>query len=285
MSVIDSLLPLGTEPIPGDSPSGVSVRYEEVFGRFEGEINKLDNPSGPTIDWKQADADGRTILAERSKDILVAAYLCRALYELHGVEGASAGLTVCRSMLDTFWEGLHPQRVRPRRAALEWISERLTNLLDPLTVRATDQPHILIAQGVVEDIWNRYNDKFEGEDCGLASIRRRLGDIVNSNAPAATEATSGGESSATPGATASHGGGGGGASGPVGNRTVAIQRLNEVALYFSTYEPHSPVGMLVNRAIHWSQIGFEELFKELLKDRQDAQDHLWNMLGIKKPDA
>ena len=291
MPVIDSLLPLGTTPIPGDAPTGVSVRYEEVFANLENEINKLDNPAGPTIDWKIAAAEGQTILGERSKDILVAAYLTRALYALHGAEGMAAGLTICRDMCVTFWDGMHPSRIKPRRAALEWISERLAVLLDPATLSAQDAPHLASAYAVVEDFWTQFNDKFDGEDCGWATVRRRLAEIQSSAAPAAESGEAEGAegaASATGGApvgAAGGGGGGGGRSGPIQSRAAAIQRLTEVATYFSTYEPHSPVGMLVNRAIHWSQIGFEELFTDLLKDQQNAQDHIWTTLGIKKPDA
>jgi len=288
MPVIDSLLPLGATPIPGDAPAGVSVRYEEVFANLENEINKLDNPAGPTIDWKLAAAEGQTILGERSKDILVAAYLTRALYALHGTAGMSAGLTICRDLCTTFWEGLHPSRIKPRRAALEWISERLALLLDPATITAQDLPHLATAQAVVEDFWTQFNDKFDGEDCGWATLRRRLGEVQASVAPAAEEgapAEAGADAVGGGAMNAGGGGGGGGRSGPIQSRAAAIQRLTEVATYFSTYEPHSPVGMLVNRAIHWSQIGFEELFSDLLKDQQNAQDHIWTTLGIKKPDS
>jgi type VI secretion system ImpA/VasJ family protein len=278
----DTLLAIGTQPVAGDAPAGASARYDDIFARLEAEVSKLDNPSGGEVNWKQACADAAAIL-EKSKDLLVAAYLTRSLYALQGLGGVVDGVTVCRNLLDTFWEGMHPQRPRARRSALEWMSERLAVLVDPQTIRPQELPQVRAALEVVEDIWLRFNDRFDGEDCGLATLRRRLQEIASSDTSSASPATAGG-APAEAGATSSNGSTSMIASGPVVTRAAAIQRLNEVSDYFKTFEPHSPVGMLVERAIHWSQIGFEELFQELLKDKSDARDHIWNTLGIKAPD-
>ncbi len=56
------------------------------------------------------------------------------------------------------------------------------------------------------------------------------------------------------------------AGGPIRSRSDAVIRLEEVAQYFSTAEPHSPVAYLVRRAIRWSGMPFADVLNELVKD-------------------
>lgn len=64
------------------------------------------------------------------------------------------------------------------------------------------------------------------------------------------------------------------------SRQEAVQHLSQAAAYFSTSEPHSPVGYLIKRAIRWANLPFEELLAELLKDGQHL-DQVKDVLGLK----
>jgi type VI secretion system protein VasJ len=284
MLATDTLLPLGTAPIPGENPAGASARYEESFTRLEAEMSKLENPSGGEVDWKAAITDATAILREKSKDLLVGAYLARALLQQHGVEGLAAGLAILQGMTTAFWEGLQPNRPRARRGALEWVSERAAAALDPSQLRPNDLAHVPAALASTEAMWSALADKFEGEDAGLASLRRRLKELGEG---AAAGGSAGADGAATSAADAGAGGAGASpraaAGGPATTRAAAIQRLSEAADYFRRYEPHSPVGYLVGRAMQWSEKSFEDIFAELLKGKKDAQDHIWDALGIPIP--
>ncbi len=283
MLATDTLLPLGSQPIPGDNPAGASARYDEAFTRLEAEMSKLENPSGGEVDWKTVIDDASAILREKSKDLLVGAYLARGLQQQHGVEGLAAGLAVLQGMTTTFWDGLQPNRPRARRGALAWISERAAVLLEPASLRPNDLAHVPAALASAEAMWTGLADKFEGEDAGVATIRRRLKEL-NEGASASASA-----SGADPAAQGAGGDGGavggarGGAQGPANTRAAAIQRLSEAADYFKRYEPHSPVGYLVGCAMQWSEKSFEDIFGELLKGKKEAQDHIWDALGIPIP--
>jgi type VI secretion system protein VasJ len=283
MLATDTLLPLGSQPIPGDNPAGAPARYEEAFTRLEAEMSKLENPSGGEVDWKTVIDDASAILREKSKDLLVGAYLARGLQQQHGVEGLAAGLAVLQGMTTTFWDGLQPSRPRARRGALEWISERAAVLLEPASLRPNDLAHVPAALASAEAMWTGLADKFEGEDAGVATIRRRLKEL---NEGASASAAANGADPAAQGAGGDGGAGGGargGAQGPATTRAAAIQRLSEAADYFKRYEPHSPVGYLVGRAMQWSEKSFEDIFAELLKGKKEAQDHIWDALGIPIP--
>jgi type VI secretion system protein ImpA len=63
------------------------------------------------------------------------------------------------------------------------------------------------------------------------------------------------------------------------SRHEAIQHLSQAAAYFSSAEPHSPVGYLIRRAIRWANMPFEDLLAELLKDGQPL-DQVKDVLGL-----
>lgn len=90
------------------------------------------------------------------------------------------------------------------------------------------------------------------------------------NAGAAGEASEG-----ATGAEASAGA----ATGPIGSRAAAVAKLTEVAAWFRRAEPHSPVSFLIERAVRWANMPFEELVRDYIKD-QNAQGQIWETLGI-----
>ena len=69
------------------------------------------------------------------------------------------------------------------------------------------------------------------------------------------------------------------AKGPIGSRAAAVAKLTEVAAWFRRAEPHSPVSFLIERAVRWANMPFEELVRDYIKD-QNAQGQIWETLGI-----
>jgi type VI secretion system protein ImpA len=86
--------------------------------------------------------------------------------------------------------------------------------------------------------------------------------------------TQGAEGAESKGAAAN-----GAASGPISSREDALSRLREVADYFRQTEPHSPVPYLIQRAINWSRMSFDQLLVELVKDK-NSRNEISSTLGI-----
>lgn len=76
--------------------------------------------------------------------------------------------------------------------------------------------------------------------------------------------------------------GGGGISGPIKTREDAFRRLAEVATFLRQKEPQNPIYLLVERAVLWSRMPFEQLLHELIKDA-GARDQVTELLGIRPP--
>jgi type VI secretion system protein ImpA len=80
---------------------------------------------------------------------------------------------------------------------------------------------------------------------------------------------------------AAHAAGGGTVSrGPIGSRQDALTKLREVAEFFRRTEPHSPVSHLVERAVRWGHMSFEEVMRDVVKN-DTALSEIWETLGIR----
>jgi type VI secretion system protein ImpA len=137
--VVDVLL----KPVPGDEPTGTSARYDPVIAQVR-IARDFDDPSLPQGEWERplkkadwslvAELCSKT-LGERSKDLLIAAWLTEAWIHLHQVDGLRAGVRLIKGLLNTYWDGVHPRQSEDgdydaRVAPLAWINEIL-----PLTLR------------------------------------------------------------------------------------------------------------------------------------------------------
>lgn len=74
-----------------------------------------------------------------------------------------------------------------------------------------------------------------------------------------------------------------GSVGPAGSRQAALARLAEAAAYFRRAEPHSPVAALVERAIRWGHMSYEDLMRDYVKD-ESTLAQVWDVLGIPRED-
>ena len=123
-------------PIPGDNPSGQSVRLTPVYDRIR-EARREDDALAQgawQIERKVADHSlaiklVQDVLATQSKDLQLAAWLCDSLLRRDGIAGLRDGITLCRALLDRFWDTLYPQveegEFDDRLAPVEWISSKL----------------------------------------------------------------------------------------------------------------------------------------------------------------
>ncbi|MDR2092563.1 MAG: type VI secretion system protein TssA [Azoarcus sp.] len=53
----------------------------------------------------------------------------------------------------------------------------------------------------------------------------------------------------------------------LGNRNDAIRQLRAVAYWFRSHEPHSPVALLIERAVQWAEMPFEGWLSDVIKDK------------------
>lgn len=134
-------MPLRTdllEPIEGSNPAGEDLTYELILDELqEARREDLDVEQG---DWerplKRADHGlaiklASDILAKRSKDLTVAAWLSESLLWQDGFAGLASGITLMKDLLDNFWDHVYPELedddVELRVGPLNWLG---SNKLD-----------------------------------------------------------------------------------------------------------------------------------------------------------
>lgn len=107
--------------IPGDKPAGTDLRadkspvtdYHTIRGArkaasdTERRIDQGDDTDG-SPDWRSVLERGTKVLAEKSKDLEITAYLIEALVRLHGFAGLRDGFRLARELVERFWDGLYP---------------------------------------------------------------------------------------------------------------------------------------------------------------------------------
>jgi type VI secretion system protein ImpA len=104
------------EPIDGENPSGLDLRYDKVFDQIK-EARTEEDDSIPSGAWgrsaKKADRVlvlklAGEMLAKRSKDLRVAGWYLESLVRKEGFAQLPKGLDFLWKLEDQFWETVHP---------------------------------------------------------------------------------------------------------------------------------------------------------------------------------
>ena len=122
-------------------------------------------------------------------------------------------------------------------------------------------------------------------DDSIDIAKRTLKDKGGSNSETGDAGADAATMSSSDGSQIISGSGGGGvALGAIRSRQDAFNRLEEIANFLRQVEPHSPVSYLVQRAVNWGRMPFEDLLKELLQDTT-VRAQVGDLLGIKPPEG
>jgi len=122
---LSGLVDLGITAVSDAAPCGENVRYEPVFEELEAELAKQQSLAAETVDWDRVIELSSSILQSSAKDMLVAAYLCQALFIKNHYAGLNVGLKILADMVEQHWLCLFPpiKRLRARGTAISWLSE------------------------------------------------------------------------------------------------------------------------------------------------------------------
>lgn len=170
----DAVKALGSTPVSAEAPAGASARYEPEFERIGAEVAKLESVNPSEVDWKAVVADATAILKSKSKDLLVAAYLCRGLFATDGYAGLAAGLGVMRDLAATFWEPLFPPRPRARAGAAEWIAAKVAPAVAARAPAPGEAGAVTEAAAALDALDRLLAEKLADQAPSLGDLRRAL---------------------------------------------------------------------------------------------------------------
>jgi type VI secretion system protein ImpA len=137
-------------PIPGENPSGESLRYAGLHDEIR-EARRSDEALDQgewkrelkAADWGEVEGLATAALAGRTKDLQVCAWLAEALVKRHGLAGLRDGLRLARGLLENFWDGLYPEAdegdLDARANSLTWMDRQLAQALREVPLTAGSQ--------------------------------------------------------------------------------------------------------------------------------------------------
>lgn len=104
------------DPIPGDNPAGVDLRYQPVYDQIKEARREEDDISQgvwqrarKVADWPLVIKLASNAIAKQSKDLQLAAWLSEALVYREGFAGLRDGLQLTHDLIDRFWDQLYPE--------------------------------------------------------------------------------------------------------------------------------------------------------------------------------
>jgi len=111
-------------PIDGDTPQGVDLREDysaqSPYFRLRDARSEAreaerraesmgdDAEGGVPQAWRTVYSIGTQAIAERSKDLEVAAWITEAMLRQHGLPGLAAGALLIQGLAERYWDGLYP---------------------------------------------------------------------------------------------------------------------------------------------------------------------------------
>lgn len=350
MMDIDALI----RPLDGASPCGADMMFSAAFDDIQ-RARRFDDPSLSQGEWvtelKEADWAGvvrrcADLLATRTKDLRLAAWLTEALAKTRGMAGLADGYRLLARLCATYWADVHPLAENgdqePRIGNLDWLLSRSSRIIrelpltdsakgvfsfddleaarnlgqavgcnphesesllrearvtqaqfdaarddtprtffgDNLAAARAAQAALTELQRVVDARLGAEGPAFGAAHSALESFVDTLGrfaghaDAVTarSDAPPSTPEGAPPSQSAATGAPAA-------LSGPIRTRAQALAQLRQVAAYFRSTEPHSPIAYLADRAARWGEMPLHQWLRAVLKD-DGALRHVEELLGV-----
>jgi type VI secretion system protein VasJ len=132
-----------------------------------------------------------------------------ALFEAKGYAGLADGVTVLHDMLATYFDTMHPERVRPRQTAFQYLGERGGKRVAKQGADGGSRETLQRIVDTVEKIDSLLSEKLEGGSGLLTELLRELRDVRDQMAapaapaaPAASAPSAGASSFSAPSVSA-----------------------------------------------------------------------------------
>ncbi|MBI1926583.1 type VI secretion system protein TssA [Candidatus Poribacteria bacterium] len=152
------------KPITETAPCGGDVQYDSDFQVLQAEVDKLSKPNlksedGTTqkvdeVNWPKIIELSRVILAQKSKNMRVAGYLCLGLLRREGFTGLAEGLEGYQLLLREYWDGLYPplSKINARKINLENQDQQLARFAEVQKTEAADGEALQKISEIIEGL-------------------------------------------------------------------------------------------------------------------------------------
>ncbi|NVM74837.1 type VI secretion system protein ImpA [Duganella sp. SG902] len=244
------------------------------FSREVDEVAQARQHDDPTLDqgeWaaalKEADwpfvaSRCAQLIATRSKDLRLAAWLAEAEAKTRGLRGLGEGYALLAGLCEQYWTDLYPlvddgdydQRI----GNLFWLLTRTPALvLECAAPALADAEFCLSALIQLERV---VDTQLGADGPGFTLAKDALQAVIRNLAPHSHFVTLADGAEATLGSVATIPGA------ALQDRAEALRQLRLIAEFFRRTEPHSPVAYLAERAASWGEMPLHVWLRAVLKD-------------------
>lgn len=152
--------------------TGKNPRDIPEFSDIRAEINKLNHPAHPPIDWALIESLAVKLFQKNGVDLQTVSYYTFARTQLSGLTGFTEGCELMSSMVEHQWESFWPQSLHARSEMFEWFNARVGSKLRSHDLSSSDIEMIRRAEAALKIV----TDKLQG-----ASLKKvpRVGDLLN----------------------------------------------------------------------------------------------------------
>lgn len=267
VNVAQLLQPVSAERRCGDDIS-FSPELDQIAQAREYDDPTLDQGAWETAlkeaDWPYVASRCADMIAMRSKDLRLAAWLAEALAKTQGLRGLGDGYAVLSGLCEQFWTDLYPlvdegdydQRI----GNLFWLLARTPSLVQECAARTpalADAEYCLAALLALERV---VDTQLGADGPGFSAARDALQAVVRELTPHGGFVMLADDAQATVGGVVTSPG-----AAPQ-NRAQALRQLRLVAEFFRHTEPHSPVAYLAERAAGWGEMPLHVWLRVVIKD-------------------
>ncbi|VXC73614.1 Membrane protein [Enterobacterales bacterium 8AC] len=109
--------------------TGSDPRRWPEFSALREEINKINHPARPEVNWRLIESLALTLFRTNGVDLQTAVYYTLARTQKQGLAGFTEGCELISGMVVSQWGQLWPEQAQARSEILEWFNARVGNLL------------------------------------------------------------------------------------------------------------------------------------------------------------
>ncbi|CAI1587047.1 VasL domain-containing protein [Serratia fonticola] len=109
--------------------TGGDPRHWPEFSAIREEINKINHPARPEVNWRLIESLALTLFRTNGVDLQTTAYYALARTQRHGLAGFTESCELLAGMVVSQWERLWPEQPQARSEILEWFNARVGSQL------------------------------------------------------------------------------------------------------------------------------------------------------------
>jgi type VI secretion system protein VasJ len=184
--IVESLV----APIDEVARAGRDLTYEPHFQEIGAEVEKTSSLAGHTVDWQRVREQASRMLREESKDLRLASWWFVAATYLDGFAGLQPALSLYRSLLDLYWDGMFPsvKRARARAGLVEWAWEGSRKALSSRDLGQGELEEARASLVLLTELDRALSEKLGDLNPGAGSLRSLLREKVEGCAALTTPA-------------------------------------------------------------------------------------------------